>query len=226
MHDSEDNYVLEDEEHPKIEENYDHIGFDGASYLTDESKTPLFCGAKLSKLDATLMFLNVCRTYKVTNACINELLHLFSKIILPSPNSFPTSEKIATAMLTRLGLKYDSIDACEKGCVLFRHQYVGMETCPICQATRYKRVGLSQVPKKVLRHFPLVPRLRRMFSTPEIATFMTWHGENISNDGKTRGPYDSPQWEHLRENYAEFEVDSRNIHFGMCADGLNPHSQK
>lgn len=65
--------ILKEEEHPKNEGNYDYIGFEGASYLNNESKIPL---SKLSKLDVTLMFLNVCcSTYKVANAYINELLH-------------------------------------------------------------------------------------------------------------------------------------------------------
>lgn len=172
------------------------------------------------------MLMNVCRTHKVSNACISELLHLFAKVILPSPNSLPSSEGTATNMLRRLGLKYNSIDACKNGCILFRHEYEGMQTCPFCQACRYKRVGMSRVPHKVLRHFPLAPRLRRMFSTPRLAALMTWHGENKSSDGRMRGPFDSPQWEHVRQQHATFEADSRNIHLGMCADGLNPHSQK
>lgn len=196
------------------------------SLLHDESTIPLFCGSHLSRLDTTLLVMNVCRTHKVSNACISELLHLFSKVILPSPNSLPSSEGIATNILRRLGLRYDAIDACRNGCVLFRAEYEGMETCPFCQACRYKRVGMTRVPHKILRHFPLAPRLRRMFSTPQLASLMTWHGENRSSDGRMRGPFDSPQWEHIRQRHSEFEADSRNIHLGMCADGLNPHSQK
>lgn len=162
--------------------------------------------------------MNVCRTHKVTNACITELLHLFSTVILPLPNSLPTSEGIATTMVSRLGLRYDAIDACRNGCVLFRREYTELETCPICEAGRYKRIGLSRVPIKVLRHFPLVPRLKRMFSTPQLASLMTWHGDNMSSDGRMRGPYDSPQWQHVRERHREFSADSRNMHLGLCAE--------
>ena len=209
-----------------MEEENGSSSLDVASALTDECRTPLFCGSELSRLDTTLLFMNVCRTHKVTNACITELLHLFSKVILPLPNSLPTSEGMATSMVTRLGLKYDTIDACRNGCVLYRREYSQLEACPICEAGRYKHVGLSRVPTKVLRHFPLVPRLKRMFSTPQLAALMTWHGENISRDGKMRGPYDSPQWQHVKESHVEFSADSRNIHLGMCADGVNPYSQK
>ena len=55
---------------------------------------------------------------------------------------------------------------------------------------------------------------------------MTWHGENISKDGKMRGPYNSMQRQHVKDTYSEFTADSRNLHLGMCADGVNPYSQK
>lgn len=170
------------------EENFS-TPLEGAPALNDECRTPLYGGSNLSRLDTTLMFMNVCRTHKVSNACITELLHLFSKVILPLPNSLPSSEGIATAMVSRLGLRYDTIDACRNECVLYRREYASLESCPKCEAERYKRVGMARVPYKVLRHFPLVPRLKRMFSTPQLARLMTWHAENISTDGNMRGPY-------------------------------------
>ena len=209
-----------------VEGEFVRATVEGAAALNDECRTPLFCGSNLSRLDCTLMVMNVCRTHKVSNACISELLHLFSKVILPLPNSLPTSEGIATTMVSRLGLRYDAIDACRNGCVLYRREYSELEACPVCDAGRYKFVGTSKVPSKVLRHFPLVPRLKRMFSTPQLASLMTWHGDNVSIDGKMRGPYDSPQWQHVREKHVEFSSDSRNVHLGLCADGVNPYSQK
>lgn len=131
--------ILEDkEEHLKSEGDYDHMGFNSATYLKDESKIPLFFGSKWSKLDTTLMFLHVCHTYKITNAYLSEFLHLFSKNILPSPNLLPTSEEIAITMLNRLGLKNDTIDDCEKWCVLFRHEYAVIKLYLICHASRFK----------------------------------------------------------------------------------------
>lgn len=208
------------------EDQTGRTAIEGAAALNDECGTPLFCGSNLSRLDSTLLFMNVCRTHKVTNACITELLHLLSKVMLPLPNSLPTSELIASTMVSRLGLSYDAIDACRNGCVLFRREYAELETCPVCESGRYKRVGLSRVPMKVLRHFPLVPRLKRMFSTPELAALMTWHGDNISTDGLMRGPYDSPQWQHVKDKHVQFSSDNRNIHLGLCADGVNPYAQK
>ena len=223
---SETDAELEMEDIPQGLRDNSDAGLQNAAALNEESKTPLYGGTNLSRLATTLMLLNVCRTHKVTNACISELLLLLAKVILPKPNSLPTSELMATNMLGRLGLRYDCIDVCRNGCVLYRHEHAELESCPVCHASRYKTVGLSRVPLKVLRHFPLGPRLRRMFSTPELASLMTWHADNVSKDGKMWGPFDSLQWEHVRQKHADFEADNRNIHLGMCADGINPHSQK
>ena len=209
-----------------VDAEYGQAGFEGASVLQDESHTPLFCGSSLSRLEATLLFMNVFRTHKATNACINEMLQLLAKVILPMPNSLPSSELIASNMIRRLGLRYHAIDACKNGCILFRNGNADLQTCPECHAPRFKRVGMSKVPHKVLRHFPIIPRLKRMFSTPHLAALMTWHGQNTSRDGKMRGPWDSPQWDHIRERYGEFESDKRNVHLALCADGLNPFGQK
>lgn len=48
----------------------------------------------------------------------------------------------------------------------------------------------------------------------------------MSTDGKMRGPYDSPQWQHVKDNHVEFSSDSMNVHLGLCADGVNPYAQK
>ena len=99
--DSEDGEQLGGDE-MSVEHN-DHLepGFEDATAMNDEYNIPLFCGSSLSRLDATLLFLNVCRTHKATNACISEMLQLLAKVILPSPNSLPTSEAVASRLLSQ-----------------------------------------------------------------------------------------------------------------------------
>lgn len=125
------------------------------------------------------MLMNVFCMYKATNACISELLHLFWTVILRSPNSLPTNEGTATSMLGQLGLKYNTLDECKNECVLFKKDYAEIDTYPRCQALQYKRAGMSNVPNKVLKHFPFIPHLRRMFSTPQLAALMMGHASNI-----------------------------------------------
>lgn len=157
--------------------------------------------------------MNVCCTYKTINACINKMLHLLSKVILSSPNSLSNNEDIANNMLNRLGLKYDAIYACKNRCILFRHGYAKMETYPIYHAPRFRQVGMSKVPNKILGHFFLIPCMRIMLSIPHLAALMTWHENKDSN---IHNLYNFPQWDHFIAKHPDFEVDNRNIHLGWC----------
>lgn len=121
---------------------------------------PLFDGASLSMLSATLLILNCCRTHNVSNAFVNELLMLLNMSILPRGNVLPKSEYETSKMLKNFGLAYDIIHACPKGCVLFRGDLENEENCPECGSSRFRRSGHSIVPALVLRHFPLIPRLQ------------------------------------------------------------------
>lgn len=193
---------------------------------------PLFDGASLSMLSATLLILNCCRTHNVSNAFVNELLMLLNMSILPRGNVLPKSEYEASKMLKNFGLAYDIIHACPKGCVLFRGDLENEENCPECGSSRFRRCGHSIVPALVLRHFPLIPRLQRMFSSKKLSELNIWHYANRSTDGKMRHTTDSPQWKfvdtQLEPEGAEnrFGTDPRHIHLGLAADGFNPWSEK
>jgi hypothetical protein len=59
---------------------------------------------------------------------------------------------------------------------------------------------------------------------------MLWHAENKSDqdggDGLVRHPCDSKAWKHFHENVdPSFANDSRNAHFALAADGVNPFKQ-
>ena len=118
---------------------------------------PLYEGATLSMLCATLLIVNCCKTHGVSNTFLNELLMLLSMSILPQGNCLPKTEYEATKILRRLGLAYNMIHACPNGCCLFKGALEEHEQCPVCEGPRYKRCGRSRVPTLILRHFPLIP---------------------------------------------------------------------
>jgi hypothetical protein len=79
---------------------------------------------------------------------------------------FPDSYDEAKKYIRELGLRYESIHVCKNNCVLFRKSevfeknYEKLEVCPICGESRWKDAdGNRRVPHKVLRHFPLIPRM-------------------------------------------------------------------
>ena len=88
-----------------------------------------------------------------------------------------------------------------------------MDTCPICGESRWKipddgshrsdadggadTPNVKRVPRKILRCFPLTPRLQRLYMTESTSSQMRWHKEELVNDGKMRHPADSKAWKHV-----------------------------
>jgi hypothetical protein len=80
--------------------------------------------------------------------------------------------------------------------------------------------------KKVLRHFPLIPRLKRMFRAPNLSELMKWHQSNRSIDGLI---WHAPNSRHgftlIQHGQNLFTFDStspRNLRLGLALDGVNP----
>ena len=110
--------------------------------------------------------------------------------------------------LRTLGLDYESIHACPDDHVLFRKELANKTECPKHHASHYREdVQGDKIPHKVLRHFPLVPRMKHMFRCKGIANLMSWHASNKSIDGRMHVPSDSLSWKHVEEKCLEFKVD-------------------
>lgn len=182
----------------------------------------LFARSSLSSLSATLLLLMSCRTHGCSTAFIDELFKLLSKSILPTANSLPTSEYLASKRLRELGLAYKSIHACPNSCLLFRSEHETDTHYVKCRAPRYRRVGRSWVPVKVLQHFPLMPRIQRMFSTPLQASYLTWHKHYGGKPGPMRCVADPLQWKKINTDFSDFANEPQNIRFALATDGVNP----
>ena len=85
--------------------------------------------------------------------------------------------------------------------MLFRNDHKDDKFCHTCGASRYienpevdSEVESSKkshrVSAKTLRHFPLIPRLKRLFMCSKTADSLRWHDEERSKDGKLRHPAD------------------------------------
>ena len=205
----------------------------GSNPGTDIAATlPLYEGATLSMLCATLLIVNCCKIHGVSNMFLNEILMLLSMSILLVGNCLPKTEYEATKILRRLGLAYNMIHACPNGCCLFKGELEDSEQCPVCESDRFRRSGRSRVPTLILRHFLLIPQLQRMFSSRKLSKLNVWHHLNKSVDGKMRHTADSPQWNFVHTELEPeagdhaFGRDPRDIHLGLATDGMNPYSEK
>jgi hypothetical protein len=79
------------------------------------------------------------------------------------------------------GLDYVKIHACGKDCMLFQGDATKKDFCDVCESSRWKdakKIGSTTKPKKkkklekVLRYFPLIPRIQRLFSTTKTSEDM------------------------------------------------------
>lgn len=97
---------------------------------------------------------------KLSNKAIDMILQLL-KEAFPEGTTLPsTTYDAKKKMLKDLGLGYEVIHACKYDCALFWKEYEALEKCPYCGEPRYKFKGnKKKIPQKVLRYFPLKPRL-------------------------------------------------------------------
>ncbi|KAG8473030.1 hypothetical protein CXB51_034950 [Gossypium anomalum] len=81
---------------------------------------------------------------------------------------------------------------------------------------------LRKKPVKVLRYFPLIPRLQMLFMSSKTAESMTWHNDQRTDDGLLRHPADSLAWKSFDSKFPSFASDPQNVRLGLAADGFNP----
>jgi hypothetical protein len=198
--------------------------------MLEDALKPLYRGAESTELVATILILNLCTVHGMSNNFSNELFALMHGHLLPIDNSLPKNYYAAKSLTRKLGLSYQSIHACEKGCVLFRQEHSEALCCPKCGGPRYRDEQRKMFPLKVLRHFPVTPRLQRMFRSPCLSKLLLWHSKNKSDreggDNLVRHPCDSRAWKHFDENVDPlFKEDPQNVHFALAADGVNPFKQ-
>ncbi|XP_042962594.1 uncharacterized protein LOC122296863 [Carya illinoinensis] len=107
----------------------------------------------------------------------------------------------------------------------YEEENANLNECPICKASQWmpNTHGSRVIPQKVLRHFPLKPRLQRLFVSSKIAGDMRWHKEQwVTDDTSMRHPADSETWKTFDQANPRFARDARNVRLGLASDGFNP----
>ena len=129
----------------------------------NKAKRELYPGCtNFSRLTFVIKLLHVKSYCKTTNSAFSMILEMLLDAF-PQFNTISKSYDEAKKMLRELGLGYISIHVCPNNRVLFRKTYKELDNCLVCQASRWKDPEKKKVPAKVLRHFPLIPRLQRLF---------------------------------------------------------------
>lgn len=191
--------------------------------LLEEAMLPLFPGCTISKLGFQLVMMSLQHVHGVPNAFMDELFSFLKKDVLHRDNIMPGSRYACWSYLEKIGLTFKSIHVCGRGCILFWEETANLECCSKCGDSKYIP-GSTSIPVKVMRWFPLIPRLQKMYRCIELSTLMKWHATHKSPDGLVRSVVDSKAWAHVSLLDPTFQVESRNIHLGLALDGMNPFS--
>ena len=99
--------------------------------------------------------------------------------------SLPTSCYEAKKLVKELDLGYEKIHSCPNDCMLYQREHADQESCHVCGSSRWVKpkeneneeldeldaTQLKQKLAKVLRYFPLVPRLKRIYASSKTVLF-------------------------------------------------------
>ncbi|XP_013694784.2 uncharacterized protein LOC106398827 [Brassica napus] len=196
-----------------------------------DAETPLYPSCvNHSKLSAIVSLFRLKTHNGWSEKSFNDLLETLSEM-LPEENVLHSSLYDVKKFLKSFDMGYEKIHACVNDCCLFRKRFKKLEKCPKCKASRWKtniHTGEKKkgVPQKVLRYFPIIPRLKRMFRSEKTAKDLRWHFSNKSSDGKLRHPVDSVTWDQMNAKYPTFAAEERNLRLGLSTDGFNPFNMK
>ena len=123
-------------------------------------------------------FLQVKTSERMTNKSFDAMLAAFHESF-PDASELPHTYSKMKNFLRAVGIGYDMIHVCKNNCVLFRKDYANLSECPKCKSSRWKDGdAVKRNPHNVLRHFPITPRLQRLFHDAETREDVPWHSRN------------------------------------------------
>jgi len=108
--------------------------------------------------------------------------------------------------------------------VLFWGDREELQACPKCKESRWEDTdGSRWGPHKVLRHFPLISRLQRIFATRGTAADAELHEtKQEKNTDEMSHPADGEAWQDFDRKHPTFVDDPRNLRLAIATDGFNP----
>ncbi|XP_074297997.1 uncharacterized protein LOC141628797 [Silene latifolia] len=199
--------------------------------LIEAANEELYEGCQsFSKLSFLLHLYHIKCMFHWSIESFNKLLELLLQAF-PQVKEFPSSFYEGKKIINDLGLGYEKIHACPSNCMLFWGDNSDKEECNVCHTSRWKKVigekGKNLAKKgegaKVMRYFPLIPRLERIYASPKTAEDMRWHHKDRVKDGKLRHPADALAWEQFDSRYPLFASDPRSVRLALASDGFNPY---
>nr|QIA97906.1 hypothetical protein AP_R.00g000060-v1.0.a3 [Amaranthus palmeri] len=158
---------------PNVDSSFEEVKY---NRLRESSTEPLYEGCtSFSKLSFILHLFHLKCMFKWPDKSFSMLINLLLDAF-PQIKIFPSSYYQAKKLIMDLGLGYEKIHACPNNCTLYWGEMAEKDCCPKCSTSRWKSENdKGKVPVKVMRYFPLIPRLKRMYMSSKISKDMRWH---------------------------------------------------
>ena len=167
-------FAMDDEgdELPATFESVDGRNFDK---LFEDAQRKLYpeC-TRFTVLPFIIKMLHIKVYNKWSNKSFDMVMTVFKDTLPECDETVPWTIYAAKRFLHDLGLGYVPIHACRYDCALFWKEHAHLHNCPKCEEPRYKLDNGKgkKIPHKILRYFPLTPRLKRLYMSKKIATDM------------------------------------------------------
>ncbi|XP_075076271.1 uncharacterized protein LOC142162942 [Nicotiana tabacum] len=192
---------------------------DSYEFPKDGNET-LYEGSKYTKLEFVIKLYHIKVLCRLSDKALTMILDLLRDAFENAklPPSFYEAKKI----INKLGLDYTKIPACPNNCMLYWEGDSELEACKYCGTSKWDPKNKKKQAAKVLRYFPLKPRLQRLYMCRKTAEHMRWNASGSNNNGLIRHPMDGEAWRTFDLTHSEFASDSRNVRLGLASDGFNP----
>ncbi|KAJ8617340.1 hypothetical protein MRB53_013526 [Persea americana] len=110
--------------------------------ILDDAQTELYPGCKdFSKLSFIVELLHLKALNQWSDTSFDMLLQLLHRV-LPSGVKLAESCYQARKLTENLGFTYETLDAGPNNCMLFRNENAHLDTCIVCQTSRWKEDGI------------------------------------------------------------------------------------
>ncbi|KAM6542624.1 hypothetical protein CsatB_007071 [Cannabis sativa] len=181
--------------------------------LFKDMETELYTGCKKSALNALVKLMHCKVPNKWSNHSFDMLLAILIELF-PEGTKLPKSHYESKMKLHNLGLGYETIDVCKYNYALFwkenekKKKYVRFVARVVGKRERETE---KKVARKVLRYFPLIPRLKRLYSSRHSAEDMWWHySKRPKEDGVLRHPTDAEELKQFDRRPPSFALEPEN----------------
>jgi hypothetical protein len=115
-------------------------------------------------------------------------------------------------------------DCCPKSCVAYTGKHKDKSKCPKCAESRYTQ---SQQPRRMFCYVPLIPRLQKFFSNPQIIKDLSYRAKYKYDSDSISDVFDGEHYQNLKKEVVTIDgiplkhnyfSGQHDIAFSICLD--------